>query len=59
MNTALLLSGGTGSRLPSDVPKQYICVKDKMLITYALETLSVSPFIDAIQIISDRNGVKR
>ena len=54
MNTALLLSGGTGSRLPSDVPKQYIRVKDKMLITYAFETLSVSPFIDAIQIISDK-----
>ena len=54
MNTALLLSGGTGSRLPSDVPKQYIHVKDKMLITYALETLSDSPFVDAIQIISDK-----
>ena len=52
MNTALLLSGGVGSRLQSEMPKQYICVNGKMLITYALETLSASEFIDEIQIVS-------
>ena len=52
MNTALLLSGGIGSRLQSEMPKQYIRVNGKMLITYAIETLSASEFIDEIQIVS-------
>lgn len=53
MNAALLLSGGAGTRIGSDVPKQYIRVKDKMLITYSLETLVRSPDIDEIQIVAE------
>ena len=30
MNTALVLAGGTGTRLGSDIPKQYIKVNEKM-----------------------------
>lgn len=39
MNIAILLSGGTGSRLGSDIPKQYIEVNGKMIITYSLDVL--------------------
>lgn len=52
MNTAILLSGGVGTRLESDVPKQYIRVNHKMIITYSLETLVNSPVIDEIQIVA-------
>lgn len=52
MNIAILLSGGTGTRLESDVPKQYIRIRDKMLITYALEALAASAEIDEIQIVA-------
>lgn len=53
MNAALLLSGGVGTRMHSDVPKQYICINNKMIITYSLETLVYSPVIDEIQIVAE------
>lgn len=53
MNIALLLSGGVGTRLKSERPKQYIQAAGKMLITYALETLIQSPCIDAVQIVAE------
>ncbi|MBQ9609453.1 MAG: 2-C-methyl-D-erythritol 4-phosphate cytidylyltransferase [Lachnospiraceae bacterium] len=53
MNTALILSGGTGTRLGSDIPKQYIKVDDRMIISYCLETLLKNDNIDYIQIVAD------
>lgn len=53
MNTAILLSGGVGNRLPSDVPKQYIYINGRMLITYALEALVKSHFISRIMIVAE------
>ena len=34
MNIALVLAGGTGTRLGADIPKQYIEVRGKMIIDY-------------------------
>jgi 2-C-methyl-D-erythritol 4-phosphate cytidylyltransferase len=53
MNIALLLSGGTGSRLGADIPKQYIEVEGKMILSYCLETIGLHNYIDAIQIVAD------
>lgn len=53
MNVALLLAGGAGLGISSDVPKQYIRVNRKMLITYSLETLTASSHIDEIQIVAE------
>lgn len=53
MNVALILSGGTGTRLGSDIPKQYIEVGGKPVISYCMETLSMHEKIDAIQIVAD------
>lgn len=53
MNIALLLSGGTGLRLGADIPKQYIAVDDKPIISYCIESLSVHDGIDGIQIVAD------
>ena len=52
MNAALLLSGGTGSRLSPDMPKQYIPVAGKMIVTRCLETLLRHPELDAVQIVA-------
>ncbi len=54
MNTALLLSGGIGSRISADIPKQYLCIGGRMLITYALETLIQSPFVDGVEIVAEQ-----
>lgn len=52
MNVALLLSGGTGTRLGSDIPKQYIEVGGRPIISYCIKRLSTHDDIDAIQIVA-------
>ncbi|MBR1477526.1 MAG: 2-C-methyl-D-erythritol 4-phosphate cytidylyltransferase [Lachnospiraceae bacterium] len=52
MNIALILSGGTGSRLASVVPKQYIKVKGRLLISFALEAVLKSATIDAVYVVA-------
>ncbi len=59
MNIALILAGGTGMRLGSDIPKQYIHVKGKMVISYCLEIFGTHPQIDAIQIVVRPEWEKR
>lgn len=53
MNIALILSGGTGTRMGLDTPKQYIEVHNRPIISYCIETLSGHSEIDAIQIVAD------
>lgn len=53
MVTALLLSGGTGTRMGVETPKQYIEVKGKPIIAYCLQTLLSHKEIDAVQIVAD------
>ena len=55
MNTALILSGGVGSRLGVDIPKQYIKVGNRMILSYCVERLSLHPQIDAIQIVAQES----
>lgn len=52
MNVALLLSGGTGTRLGADIPKQYIEVGGKPMIAYSIQRLSLHAGIDAIWIVA-------
>ncbi len=54
MVTALLLSGGTGTRMGVETPKQYIKVKGRMIIDYCLQTLLGHEAIDAVQIVADK-----
>lgn len=53
MNIALILSGGIGSRLKADIPKQYIELASKPIISYCLESFENCESIDAIQIVAD------
>lgn len=39
MNYTVVLSGGTGTRLGLDIPKQYYEVNNKPIIGYVIETL--------------------
>jgi 2-C-methyl-D-erythritol 4-phosphate cytidylyltransferase len=58
MNIALVLSGGTGTRLGADIPKQYIEVNGRMIIDYCLETFFTSEYIDAVWIVADESWQK-
>ena len=54
MNIALLLSGGTGTRLGADIPKQYLEVCGRPVISYCMELLAAHTGIDALQIVADK-----
>lgn len=54
MNYAICLSGGVGSRLGLEIPKQYYQVKGRRLIRYVLDSLSEAPSIGAFVIVADR-----
>ena len=54
MNIGLILAGGSGVLLGAEIPKQYIAVKGKTIITYCLEVFGAHPLVDAIQIVAHR-----
>lgn len=55
MVTALILAGGTGTRLGADIPKQYIEVNGKPIISYCLDVFVHHSDIDNIQIVADKS----
>ena len=52
MNIALILSGGTGSRLGGDIPKQYREVGGKPIIAYCLETFKRHPAVEGVRVVA-------
>jgi len=49
-NIAIVLSGGVGSRMGADRPKQYLEVQGRPIIGYALQTFAECELIDALVI---------
>ncbi|MBQ1292037.1 MAG: 2-C-methyl-D-erythritol 4-phosphate cytidylyltransferase, partial [Lachnospiraceae bacterium] len=50
-STAILLAGGRGKRMESDVPKQYLDLCGRPLLYYSLRTLLVSSVITDLVIV--------
>ena len=48
MNVALILAGGVGNRLGAKIPKQFIEVLGKPVLTYTIEVFEKHPEIDAV-----------
>ena len=55
MNCAIVLAGGKGTRMNSEIPKQFLVVGGKPLISYSLDVFEKSPFIDAIIIVTSQD----
>ena len=51
MTTAIILAGGSGSRMGQDIPKQFISIYDKPVLFYTLEGFQKHPQIDAIEVV--------
>lgn len=51
MAVAIIIAGGTGSRMGQDIPKQFINVYDKPVLIYTLEGFQKHPLIDAIEVV--------
>ena len=48
MNIAIILAGGSGSRIGNDVPKQFLKVNKKSILEYSIEAFEHHPLIDGI-----------
>ena len=53
MNIAIILAGGTGTRLGSDIPKQYLTVNNKPVLAFSLEAFEAHSGIDKIVIVAN------
>lgn len=51
MNTAIVIAGGTGSRMRLQVPKQFTLVNHKPIIAYTLQAFQDHPSIAAIGVV--------
>lgn len=52
MNIALILAGGTGTRLEAEIPKQYMEIKGRPVIAYCFDVFSGNNDIDAVQVVA-------
>ena len=51
MTTAIIIAGGSGSRMGQEIPKQFINVYDKPVLIYTLEGFQKHPMIDLIEVV--------
>lgn len=51
MNIAIIIAGGSGSRMGQSIPKQFITIHDKPVLLYTLEGFQRHPKVDAIQVV--------
>lgn len=58
-NTAVVLAAGTGSRMKSDVAKQFLTLLDKPLIYYALRVMEESEIIDDVILVTGEHDMER
>lgn len=57
MNIAIVLAGGTGSRIGGDLPKQFLKVLDKPMMMYCLEGLEHHERIDGIVLVCHKDYI--
>lgn len=53
----ILLSAGSGSRMKSDIPKQYMKLGDRMVINYSLDTFEEDDDISEIVIVAAKSDI--
>lgn len=58
MAVAIVLAGGKGSRMNTDIPKQYIKVCEKEIIYYSLNTFNKSKLIEKIVLVCGADDIE-
>ena len=51
MIVAIIIAGGSGSRMGQSIPKQFIIIHDKPVLFYTLEGFQNHPMVDAIEVV--------
>ena len=57
MNSAVILAGGNGKRINSDLPKQFIKVKNKRIIDYSIDTFKKNKNINEIILVLHKDWI--
>lgn len=57
MNHAIILAGGTGTRVGANIPKQFIKIQGKPIIAYTLDLFQENPNIDDVEIVCHRDWI--
>lgn len=55
MNIAIILAGGTGTRVGAKVPKQFILFNNKPILAYTVDLFQQNQNIDAIEIVCHKD----
>lgn len=50
-NVAIIIAGGSGTRMGLEIPKQFVNINNKPVIIYTLEAFENHPQIDAIEVV--------
>jgi len=50
-NLAILLAGGTGSRVESQIPKQFLQLKGKTILEHTIKKFELNPLVNAVFIV--------
>ncbi len=58
MNVGVVLSGGNGSRFGSAIPKQYLKICGREVISYSIDALKKSGVIDAVIAVAQGDYIK-
>lgn len=59
MNTALILAGGTGTRVGAEIPKQFIEVSGKPVLVYTIDNFQNNKKIDSIAIVAHPDWIDK
>ena len=51
MNFAIIFAGGTGTRMNSDIPKQFMLINNKPILVHTIEKFQISKVIDKIVVV--------
>ena len=55
MNIALIVSAGSGKRMQTSIPKQFLKINDTELIVYTIKRFEENPYIDEIVLVTSQD----
>lgn len=57
MNIALIVFAGSGTRIHSEIPKQFIKINDIELVIYSIKKFNENPHIDEIDLVTSKESI--
>lgn len=58
-NIGIILAGGSGKRVGSDTPKQFLCIAGKTILEHTLEKFDSHPQIDEIMVVVPKKELEK